>query len=104
MCLACWKTCSRKKVIELPECKHSKKMGRVNNPNYFHYLQIVNHLVEKCFILKDLIMKLSKQKRIHLDLNEVVGTRGMRQYYPTRVTKTKANTSVMSRHSSSLLF
>ena len=27
----------QKNVIELPECKHKKKMGHVNNPNYCHY-------------------------------------------------------------------
>ena len=47
-------------------------MGRVNDPNYCHYHRIVSHSVEKCFILKDLIMKLAKQRRIHLDLDEVV--------------------------------
>ena len=47
-------------------------MSRVNDTNYCHYHQIVNHLVEKCFILKYLIMKLAKQGRIHLDLDEVV--------------------------------
>ena len=40
-------------------------MGCVNDPNYCHYQ-------EKCFILKDFIMKLAKQGRIHLDLDEVV--------------------------------
>ena len=47
-------------------------MGHVNDPNYCHYHRIVSHLVEKCFILKDLIMKLAKQGRIHRDLDEVV--------------------------------
>ena len=47
-------------------------MGRVNDPNYCHYHQIVSHPMEECFILKDLIMKLEKQRRIHLDLDEVV--------------------------------
>ena len=61
-----------KKVIELSECKRPKEMGRVNDPNYFHYHRIVSHPVEKCFILKDLIIKLAKQGRIHLDLDEVV--------------------------------
>ena len=28
--------------------------------------------MEKCFILKDLIMKLAKQGRIHLNLDEIV--------------------------------
>ena len=49
----------QKKVIELPECKLPEEMGRVNDPNYCHYHRIVNHLIEKCFILKDLIMKLA---------------------------------------------
>ena len=62
----------QKKVIELLECKRPKEMGRVNDPNYCHYHRIINHSMEKCFILKDLIMKLAKQGRIHLDLNEVV--------------------------------
>ncbi|KAL6313583.1 hypothetical protein AAG906_006951 [Vitis piasezkii] len=62
----------QKKIIELPECKRPKEMGCVNDPNYCHYHRIVSHLVEKCFILKNLIMKLAKQGRIHLDLNEVV--------------------------------
>ena len=47
-------------------------MGHVNDPNYCHYHRIASHPVEKCFILKDLIMKLAKQGRIHLDLDEVV--------------------------------
>ena len=47
-------------------------MGHVNHPNYFHYHQIVSHPVEKCFILKGLIIKLVKQGRIHLDLDEIV--------------------------------
>ena len=47
-------------------------MGCVDNPNYFRYHQIVSHLMEECFILEELIMKLVRQGRIHLDLNEVV--------------------------------
>ena len=62
----------QKKVIELLECKRPKEMGCVNDLNYRHYHQIVNHSVEKCYILKYLIMKLVNQGRIHLDLNEVV--------------------------------
>ena len=62
----------QKKVIKLLECKHPKRMGRVNDPIYYHYHRIVSHPMEKCFILKDLIMKLAKQRRIHLDLDEVV--------------------------------
>ena len=59
-----------KKVIELLECQHPEEMGRVNDPNYCHYHRIISYPVEKCFILKYLIMKLAKQGRIHLDLDE----------------------------------
>ena len=62
----------QKKIIELPECKHPEEMGHVNDPNYCHYHRIVIHPMEICFILKDLIMKLAKQGRIHLDLDEIV--------------------------------
>ena len=47
-------------------------MDRVNDPNYCHYHRIVSHPMEKCFVLKDLIMKIAKRGRIHLDLDEVV--------------------------------
>ena len=51
----------QKKVIVLLEYKRPKEMSRVNDPNYSHYHQIASHLMKKCFILKDLIMKLAKQ-------------------------------------------
>ena len=47
-------------------------MDRVNDPNYCHYHRIVSHPMEKCFVLKDLIMNIAKRGRIHLDLDEVV--------------------------------
>ena len=62
----------QKKVIELPECKRPKEIGYVNDLSYYHYHLIISHSVEKCFILKDLIMKRAKQGRIHLDLDEVI--------------------------------
>ena len=62
----------QKKVIELPKCKHPEEMSCVDDPNYCHYHRIISHPVEKCFILKELIMKLVRQGRIHLDLDEVI--------------------------------
>ena len=50
----------QKKVAKLPKYKHLEEMGHVNDPNYYHYHRIVSHPMEKCFILKDLIMKLAK--------------------------------------------
>ena len=63
-----------KKVIELPECKCPEEMNRVNDPRYCKYHRIVSHLVGKCLILKELIMKLAQQGRIELDLENTAAT------------------------------
>ena len=63
-----------KKVIELPECKRPEEMNRVNDPKYCKYHRIVSHPVSKCFILKELIMKLAQQGRIELDLEDTAAT------------------------------
>ncbi|XP_024200614.1 uncharacterized protein LOC112203951 [Rosa chinensis] len=60
-----------KKVIELPECKRPEEMHRVKDSKYCKYHQLVSHPVEKCFVLKDLIMNLAKQGRIELDVDDV---------------------------------
>ncbi|KAM2246588.1 hypothetical protein ACFXTI_007392 [Malus domestica] len=49
-----------KKVIELPECKRPEEMNRINDPKHCKYHRIVGHHVGKCFILKELIMKLAQ--------------------------------------------
>ncbi|KAM1359722.1 hypothetical protein ACFX2F_046658 [Malus domestica] len=63
-----------KKVIELLECKHPEEMNRFNDPRYYKYHCIVSYLVGKCFTLKELIMKLSQQRRIELDLEDMAAT------------------------------
>ena len=63
-----------KKVIELPECKRPEEMNRFNDPKYCKYHRIVSHPVSKCFILKELIMKLAQQGRIELDLEDTAAT------------------------------
>ncbi|TYK25808.1 ty3-gypsy retrotransposon protein [Cucumis melo var. makuwa] len=64
-----------KQLIQLPECKRPTEMKRVNDPNYYkYYHRIVNHLVEKCFVLKELILKLALNKKIELDLDDVAQT------------------------------
>ena len=63
-----------KQLIQLPECKQPAEMGRVNDPNYCRYHRVVSHPVEKCFILKKLILKLALDKKIELDLDNVVQT------------------------------
>ncbi|KAM1693092.1 hypothetical protein COP1_032428 [Malus domestica] len=63
-----------KKVIELPECKRPEEMNRINDPKYCKYYRIVGHHMGKCFILKELIMKLAQQGRIELDLEDTAAT------------------------------
>ncbi|KAM1520366.1 hypothetical protein ACFX1Z_023064 [Malus domestica] len=63
-----------KKVIELPECKCPEEMNHINDPKYCKYHRIVGHHVGKCFILKELIMKLAQQGRIELDLEDTAAT------------------------------
>ncbi|CAL2226289.1 unnamed protein product [Prunus armeniaca] len=46
-------------------------MNLVNDPKFCKYHQIVNHPVEKCFVLKKLIMNLVRQGRIELDVDEI---------------------------------
>ncbi|KAM2695539.1 hypothetical protein EV1_040024 [Malus domestica] len=62
------------KVIELPECKRPEEMNRVNDPKYCKYHRIVSHHVSKCFVLKELIMKLAQQGQIELDLEDTAAT------------------------------
>ena len=59
------------KIIDLPECKRLEEMHRVNDLKYCKYHRLVSHPIEKCFILKDLIMNLTKQGKIELDLDDV---------------------------------
>ena len=59
------------KVIQLLECKCPNEMGRVNDLKYCKYHCIVGHPIEKCFILKEVIMKLAKEVKILLDIEEV---------------------------------
>ena len=62
------------KLIELPECKRPKDMGKVDDPNYCKCHRIIGHPIQKCFIFKEQIMKLVKENKIDLDFNEVVGS------------------------------
>ena len=60
------------KLIELPECKWPKDMGKVNDPNYYKYHHIIGHSIQKCFVFKEQIMKLAKENKIDLDFDEIV--------------------------------
>ncbi|KAA0060830.1 Retrotransposon gag protein [Cucumis melo var. makuwa] len=51
-----------------------KQAGKVDNPNYCKYHRVISHPVEKCFVLKELILRLAREKKIELDLEEVTQT------------------------------
>ncbi|XP_070677835.1 uncharacterized protein [Malus domestica] len=53
-----------KKVIDLPECRQPEEMNRTDSPRYCKFHRFTSNPMEKCFVLKDLIMKLA-QKRNH---------------------------------------
>ncbi|KAM2638166.1 hypothetical protein EV1_022574 [Malus domestica] len=61
-----------KRVIDLSECKRSEKMNRTDSPRYCKFHHFISHPTEKCFILKDLILKLAQQGKIELDLKDTV--------------------------------
>ena len=46
-------------------------MGKVDDPNYCKYHCIISHPIQKCFVLKELIIKLAKERKIDLDFNDV---------------------------------
>ena len=58
-------------LIVLPECRQPEEMGKVDDPNYCKYHRIISHPIQKCFVLKELIMKLAKERKIDLDFNDV---------------------------------
>lgn len=58
-------------VIELLECKWPKEMEKVDNFNYCKYRQVISHLLENCFVLKEQIIKLVEEGKVELHLDEV---------------------------------
>ena len=54
-------------IIELPEVKRPDEANQVENPNYCKYHRLISHPVEKCFVLKDKIMRLHKNGNIVFD-------------------------------------
>ena len=59
------------KLIKFLECKRPEEIGKVDDLNYCRYHRIISHPIQKCFVLKELIMKLSKERKIDLDFNDV---------------------------------
>ena len=51
-------------IIELSEVKRPEEANQVDNPNYCKYHRLISHLVDKCFVLKDKIMRLHENRDI----------------------------------------
>uniref|UniRef100_A0A6N2MMH1 Retrotransposon gag domain-containing protein n=1 Tax=Salix viminalis TaxID=40686 RepID=A0A6N2MMH1_SALVM len=54
-------------IIELPEVKRPEEANQVDNPNYCKYHRLISHPVEKCYVLKDKIMRLHENGDIVFD-------------------------------------
>ncbi|KAA0037797.1 retrotransposon gag protein [Cucumis melo var. makuwa] len=63
-----------KQLIQLSECKRSEQAGKVDDPNYCKYHRVISHPVEKCLVLKELILKLARENKIELNIDEVAQT------------------------------
>ena len=62
------------KLVELPGSKRPEDRGKVDNSNNCKYHRIIGHLIQKCFVFKEQIMKLAKENKIDLDFDEVIGS------------------------------
>ena len=63
-----------KQLIQLLEYKRPKQDEKIEDPKYYKYHWIISHPVGKCFVLKELILKLAREKKIELDIDEVAQT------------------------------
>ena len=54
-------------LIELLKVKHPKKANQMDNLNYCKYNHLISDSIEKCFVLKDKIMRLHENRDIVLD-------------------------------------
>jgi len=61
-----------KGVIQLPEPKRPKEVGRTANPKYCRYHRMISHPLEKCITIKECIMQLAKEEKIILNWDDVV--------------------------------
>ena len=60
-----------KQLIQLPKYKRPEQVEKEDYSNYCKYHWVISHLIEKCFMLKELILRLAREKKIELDLDEV---------------------------------
>jgi len=71
-----------KEIIQLLEPKRPEEVGSMAGPLYCQYHRMNNHPIEKCVTLKDRIMRLTKDGKIILDLDNAVKTNHI--FYQTK--------------------
>ncbi|KAA0051584.1 retrotransposon gag protein [Cucumis melo var. makuwa] len=64
----------RRLTLKERQEKRPEQAEKVDDPNYCKYHRVISHPVEKCFVLKELILRLAHEKKIELDLEEVAQT------------------------------
>lgn len=58
------------KIIELPVPKRPEEAGKIDHSKYCKFHRIISHPGKKCFVLKDLIVRLDKENKIKLETRE----------------------------------
>ena len=51
-----------------------EQAGKVDDPKYYKYHRVISHPIGKCFVLKEFILKLAREKKIELDIDELAKT------------------------------
>ncbi|KAL2486366.1 Cornifin domain-containing protein [Abeliophyllum distichum] len=63
-------TVPSKITFQKSAAKRPEEAGQVDHPKYCRFHQIISHPVERCFVLKDLIVRLDKENKIKLETGE----------------------------------
>ncbi|KAL4619838.1 hypothetical protein ACB092_06G109700 [Castanea dentata] len=63
---------AKSNVKDLINNNFALEMGKLDDPNYCKYHRIISHPIQKFFVLKELIMKLAKERKTDLDFDDVV--------------------------------
>jgi len=56
-----------KGLIELPESKRPKEVGKTDDPKYCEYHRIIGHPIEKCNAFRGQVLQLEKEGKITFD-------------------------------------
>ena len=60
------------RIIKLLESKWLKEARRTGYPKYCKYQRVISYPLEKCIVLKECIMRLARDRKIILNLDDTV--------------------------------